>query len=73
MQKQMNPCRITQITQNERVYIAAGQYPRRMSRTFIVNHQAWQVIMVLPCVPSRYAARNILQGIVDDSRRRGRP
>ena len=42
------------------------------SRTFIVNRQALQVIMVWPYLSSRYAAKIILQGTEDGSRRRAR-
>ena len=44
---------------------------RRTSRTFIINSQASQLIIVRPCLSSRYAVRITLLGTADDSRRRG--
>ena len=54
------------------MYMAAGQYPRRPSVT-IMNRQASQCIMVLSCVSSRSLPKIIVQGTVDDRRRRGKP
>ena len=55
---QEDACHIIHRTQDERICIATGQYPHRTSGTFIVNQQGLQVIMVRPCLPSRYTARN---------------
>ena len=64
---------IIQTTQNKRIYTAIGQYPCRTSGTFIVNRRSSQVIIVPPCLPSRYAVKIIPQGTVDGGRRRRRP
>ena len=38
--------------------MTTGQYPRQTSGTFTVNCQASQVIVVWPCLPSWYSAKN---------------
>ena len=48
--------------------MATGQYPRRTSGIFIINRQASQVIMVRPCLSSRYALKIILRGTLNGSR-----
>ena len=45
--------------------MAKHQYPRRTSGTFIVKCQAPQLIIVRPCLPSRYAAKVTMQGTED--------
>ena len=50
--------------QNERVCMATGQYSRRTCRNFSCQRyrQASQVIVVRPCLPSRYAVKNHTTG-----------
>ena len=60
-------------SKNKRIHTAACQYPRRTSRTFIINRRMSQVIMVRACLPSRCVAKIIQQEPGDSSRRRGRP
>ena len=52
--------------------MTASRYPGRTSGIFTLNDQVSQVIMVRPCVSSRYADSVILQRTVDRSRRIGR-
>ena len=49
-----------------------NMYSNQTLGTSIANRQASQVIMVWPCLPSRCAAKIILQGTVAGNRRRGK-
>ena len=64
---------IIQRTQNIRIGMTTGQYPLRMSETFILNRRASQVTWFGHICHHDMLPKMILRGTVDGSRLRGRP
>ena len=72
-QPQDDVCHAMQRTQNERICMATGQYPRRMSATFIVNRRRRKLSWFAYVFGHDTLPKIILLGTGEGSCRRGRP